>query len=56
MPHRFQNSDWSLWENATSHLTYYLSKQFPDVFMVSLTIFKSFLTQQDVYFENHGPI
>ena len=25
------------------------------MFMVSLTIFESSLTQQDVYFENHGP-
>ena len=38
--HWFQTSDWlyvSLWENdPTSHLIYYLSKQFPNKFKVSV--------------------
>lgn len=42
----------SLWENAPpSRLIYYLSKQFPNEFMVSLTSFKSSSIQHEIILE-----
>ena len=46
----------SLRKNSTSHMIYYLSKHFPNVFMVSITSFMSTSIQQDVHFVNNGPI
>ena len=47
----------SLWENdPTSHLIYYLSKQFPHECMVSITSINSFSIQHDVNFLNYHPI
>lgn len=49
--------DRSLWENdTTSHLIYYLHKLFPDVFVVSITSFKSSSMQHDVHFVIDGTI
>ena len=45
-----------LWENdPTSHLIYYLSKHFPNEFMVSTASFKSSM-HHDVHFGNYGPV
>ena len=47
----------SPWENdPTSLLIYYLSKLFPNEFMVSITSFMSSSIQPDVHFVNYGPI
>lgn len=47
----------SLWENgSTSHLINYLSKQSPNVFMVSITSFKSSTIQPDVYLVHFSQI
>ena len=41
----------SLWENdASSHLIYYFSEQFPNEFMVSIASFRSSSIQHDVHF------
>ena len=42
--------------DPTSHLIYYLSKQFPDEFMVSTACFKSSSIHHDVLLVNYGPI
>lgn len=47
----------SLWENEpASHLINYLSKPFPNEFMVLIASFKSSSTQRDVHLVNYGPI
>ena len=43
-------------KKRVSHLIYSISKQCPDMFMVSISSFKSSSIQGDFHFVNYGPI
>lgn len=56
----FQREVWlhgSLWESDPApHLSYHLTEQFPDEFMISIASLKSSSIQHDVQFANYDAI